>query len=251
MGLFASPYTAPTADITPDTPRKKGVRRLLEVICRDYWRFFAAGWLALLAALPPVVGVVFGIFAQNLAVVLIAGCLGGVLAAPCFCGCMDTVLRSLRDEPNYWWHTWRRVVKENARRALALGAGFGTLLATQSFALTHPLLHGHSAVQGIVLAGLLVCTALMLCCFAQLVLVRCSLGQMLKNAVLFTMGFAPQALLAAAIWLGGAWLVGALGSAAVLPVLLGSFWLPMLLACFALYGALEKAFHLFDLQEKP
>ena len=46
---------------------------------------------------------------------LLAGIIGGLIAGPELSAMADTVLRSLRDEPGYWWETYRRVWKRNAR----------------------------------------------------------------------------------------------------------------------------------------
>ena len=45
----------------------------------------------------------------------------------------DTVLRSLRDEPGYWWETYRRVWKRNARESLVPGMLTGLVLSIQIF----------------------------------------------------------------------------------------------------------------------
>ena len=54
MGLFFSSdrFTRPGPGVRPDAPRKKGVARLAEIMGRDMWNFFRAGFLAFLACLP-------------------------------------------------------------------------------------------------------------------------------------------------------------------------------------------------------
>ena len=61
MGLFFSSdrFTRPGPGVRPDAPRKKGVARLAEIMGRDMWNFFRAGFLAFLGCLqvvefPPV-----------------------------------------------------------------------------------------------------------------------------------------------------------------------------------------------------
>ena len=46
MGLFSFSYNKPGPGVSPDTPRKRGVARLLEVLGRDMGPFFKAGFLA-------------------------------------------------------------------------------------------------------------------------------------------------------------------------------------------------------------
>ena len=48
---------------------------------------------------------------------MLGGLVGGMIAAPFLCGIFDTVLRALRDEPGYWWHTYRNAWKQNWRDA--------------------------------------------------------------------------------------------------------------------------------------
>lgn len=58
MGLFFSSdrFTRPGPGVRPDAPRKKGVARLAEIMGRDMWNFFRAGFLAFLGCLPFIIG---------------------------------------------------------------------------------------------------------------------------------------------------------------------------------------------------
>ena len=60
-GLFSFSYNKPGPGVSPDTPRKRGVARLLEVLGRDMGPFFKAGFLAVLGALPYIVGVALSV----------------------------------------------------------------------------------------------------------------------------------------------------------------------------------------------
>lgn len=68
---------------------------------------------------------------------LLAGIIGGLIAGPELSAMADTVLRSLRDEPGYWWETYRRVWKRNARESLIPGMLTGLVLSMQIFTLFH------------------------------------------------------------------------------------------------------------------
>lgn len=48
---------------------------------------------------------------------------------------LDTILRALRDEPGYWWHTYRMAWKQNWRESLLPGAGAGFCLGLWAFLL--------------------------------------------------------------------------------------------------------------------
>ena len=40
-----------------------------------------------------------------------------MIAAPQIVGLNDTILRTLRDEPGYWWETYRRTWKRNLKES--------------------------------------------------------------------------------------------------------------------------------------
>ena len=82
MGLFSFSYNKPGPGVSPDTPRKRGVARLLEVLGRDMGPFFKAGFLAVLGALPYIVGVALSVMTHSLLVLMVAAILGGMIAAP-------------------------------------------------------------------------------------------------------------------------------------------------------------------------
>ena len=53
------------------------------------------------------------------------GLLGGLIGGPFLSGMIDTTLRALRDEPGYWWHTYKRAWKQNWKQSLLRGALLG------------------------------------------------------------------------------------------------------------------------------
>ena len=63
MGLFFSSdrFTRPGPGVRPDAPRKKGIARLAEIMGRDMWNFFRAGFLAFLGCLPFIIGMFFAV----------------------------------------------------------------------------------------------------------------------------------------------------------------------------------------------
>ena len=60
-----------------------------------------------------------------------------MIAAPQIVGLNDTILRSLRDEPGFWWATYRRAWKRNVKASLLPGAVCGLLLAMEIFTAFH------------------------------------------------------------------------------------------------------------------
>ena len=137
MALFNFHFDRPGPGVSPDAPRKKGPARFFEMLGRDFVSFYLAGMLALASAMPFVLGVWFAVATHSLVPLLLAGVLGGMIAAPQLCGLLDTILRSLRDEPGFWWTTYRRAWKRNAKASLLPGAIGGLLLAMQIFTVFH------------------------------------------------------------------------------------------------------------------
>ena len=107
MGLFSN-YNKPGPGVAPDAPRKRGLSRLIEILGRDMGSFFKAGMLAFASCIPFVAGAVLAVLSHGLLVMIIAGIVGGALAGPQLTALADTILRSLRDEPGFWWQTYRR-----------------------------------------------------------------------------------------------------------------------------------------------
>lgn len=88
--------------------RKVGIARFFELLGRDLWSFYRASFLCCAAFLPGFAAVLFGLMAHLPLLCALGGALGGALAGPFLVGLADTVLRALRDEPGYWWHTYKR-----------------------------------------------------------------------------------------------------------------------------------------------
>ena len=106
MGLFMRNFDKPGPGVSPDAPRKKGAARFFEILGRDFSTIWLAGILAMLGGLPFAAGVWFAVETHSLVPLVIAGVLGGMIAAPQIVGLNDTILRTLRDEPGYWWETY-------------------------------------------------------------------------------------------------------------------------------------------------
>ena len=72
-----SEYMPEGAGINPDTPRKKGFARLVEILSRDLDGIFLSGSLALLACVPAAVLVGIALWMGNLPLCLLAACCTG------------------------------------------------------------------------------------------------------------------------------------------------------------------------------
>ena len=130
-------YDRPGPGVRPDEPRKKGAARWFEILGRDLGSFFKAGLLALLGFLPFMLLLSLAIASHAVIFVIAAGVVGGALAMPQIVGMADTLLRSLRDEPGFWWVTYRRAWKRNWKGCLVPGMVCGLVIAGQLFTLFH------------------------------------------------------------------------------------------------------------------
>ena len=245
MGLFFSSdrFTRPGPGVRPDAPRKKGVARLAEIMGRDMWNFFRAGFLAFLGCLPFIIGMFFAVETHALLFMLLAGIIGGLIAGPELSAMADTVLRSLRDEPGYWWETYRRVWKRNARESLVPGMLTGLVLSMQIFTLFHMSVISAGIVTWVLLILSFVITlGLESYIWPQIALLDLPLYGILKNSLLLFLGYLPRSLGAIAIkavyW--GAILLFFPLTTIILPFT--NFWLPMLPALLCIYQPLNKCF---------
>lgn len=246
MGLFHQNFDKPGPGISPNAPRKKGAARYFEVLTRDFSTFWMAGLLAMISSLPFALGLWFAVTTHSLIPMLLAGILGGMLAAPQIVGLNDTVLRALRDEPGYWWVTYRRAWKRNAKAALLPGAICGLLLAMEIFTAFHTET-GSVAVMVAIFVALILLAGIAQYLYAQVALVDLPFSSLLKNSLMLFLGYLPRSALGI-LWQGLYWAAIALFwplSGAVL--ILTSLWLPCSLSLLAIYPALNKS---FDLEAK-
>lgn len=244
MALFNFHFDRPGPGVSPDAPRKKGPARFFEMLGRDFISFYLAGMLALASAMPFVLGVWFAVTTHSLVPLLLAGVLGGMIAAPQLCGLLDTILRSLRDEPGFWWATYRRAWKRNAKASLLPGAIGGLLLAMQIFTVFHYDI-SVGVVPGALLAvGLFLLLGLAEFLFAQVALLEMPFAGMLKNSLFLFLGYLPRAALGV-LWQFVYWIVILLlWPLSGFALLITGFWLPALLTMQAIYPVLDKAFDL-------
>lgn len=244
MGLFTPNYLREGPGVPVNAPRKKGFARLLEVLGRDFKSFYIAGFLAMVSALPFCLGVWFAVQTHALAPLALAGVLGGMLMGPQISGLADTVLRSLRDEPGYFWATYRRAWKQNVKASLLPGALFGLAVAGQLFCFTlgqmPGILYGAMLVISVFLA-----VGLSLYMFVQIPLMDLPFPRLLANAALLLVGNLPGSLKALAAILVYAFLCWGFYplTLLILPVTLG-VWFPVLLAVMGVYPGLDRILHI-------
>ena len=242
-----NPPVQPNAvEATETRGRKVGAARFFELLGRDLWPFYKASILCVLGFAPGYAAVLFSTMAASLPLCLLSGAVGGLIAAPVFCGMLDTILRALRDEPGYWWHTYKRVWKQSFKSSLVPGAVFTLLWALVAYAaFVLPQMTTVSAGFALVLVlDMVLLLTLGSYYWMQNALFDAPVSKKLSNCVRMFLGFLPRTALSAVFQLGY-WLL----MAAVIPrcafiFLLTGLWVPNLLAMLAVYAPIEKSLHL-------
>ena len=250
MGLFPSAKDFEEGPgVDKNTPRKTGILRFFEVVGRDLTGMFLANFLACLGFVPGICIVLFGFASGSLVVMAAGAVIGGAIAGPCLAGVYDTVLRALRDEPGYWWSTYRRAFRQNWKSSILPCIFYGLIITLQVslvyFCVTMPA-RGVQVGTGIwvgAILNLIVFHMLFTYMWPQVVLLNQPFHQTLVNSLLCMLGFLPHALAASLLQIvfwGIVILTMPLG--VVLMVLLG-FWFTTEICCQMITGDLERVFH--------
>ena len=186
---------------TPIQGRKVGIARFFELLGRDLWPLYKSGILCVLGFLPGTALAVFGMMAGSALLTVVGGVVGGLVGGPFLSGMIDTVLRALRDEPGYWWNTYKRAWKQNWRQSLVPGALLGLFVGGWAWMLRAQAESGNTSTALWVtsFAGIFVCTGFFTWLLAQVPLVDLPLAQIAKNAGLMFFGFFPRTAAAALV----------------------------------------------------
>jgi len=240
MGIFSRNYDSQVPE-EGDLPRKKGVARFFELLGRDLANYFKSGVLAFLGLLPFLIGISFSVSSHAVLPMLVSGVFGGMLAAPQICGVADTILRSMRDEPGWWWGTYRKAWKRNAKASLVPGAIFGLVSAIQLFVLFHLDLLAISNMLLLIVSAIF-SLGLMSYLIPMLVLLDVPVGGLFKNSAILFLGHLPRSILAALAQLVCAAVILMFFPYSIVVLLLVSFWLPFLMAFLVIYPILDETF---------
>ena len=235
----------PGPGVFPDAPRKKGAKRWFEIAGRDFGKLWFGGFMALLGMVPYLLGLYFSIASHLLLALFVSCAVGGMLAGIFWSALMDTILRSLRDEPMMWRYNWIAAIKRDWRQCLLPGALCGEVFGVQFFMLYH-LQPGGAGLPLLVLllAGLILMTCFAVWMWPQIPLFTLPLPMLVKNTLLLALGHVLPTLGATLVWL--VYLAAALFlspiSMLVLPIT--SIWLPFSIGLLMIYRPLEGAFDL-------
>ena len=223
-----------------------GLPRFFELLGRDLWPLYKSSFLCVLGFLPGTALAILGMMGRSALLTVLGGVLAGLVGGPFLSGMIDTVLRALRDEPGYWWHTYKRAWKQNWKQSLVPGALLGLFVGSWAWMLRTQAESGNTstAVWVASLVGIFVCTGFFAWLLAQVPLVDLPLPQIAKNAGLMFFGFFPRTVAAAlvlALYWGAILLYMPL---TIIFVVVFGFWLPVTIAMMILYEGLDKVFKL-------
>ena len=248
MGLFSN-YSKPGPGVDKDAPRKTGVGRFFELVGRDMNGMFLANLLACLGFVPVICLVYIGFLMNSLLVMLVSAALGGILAGPVLAGMYDTVLRALRDEPGYWWTTYRRAFRQNFKASILPGIVYCVIVTLQIFVVYFcfsMLAQGVNVGTGMWVAAVLnlvVFHMLFAYMWPQVVLLDQPFRQTLANSVRCMLAFLPHALAASIVQILFWGIVILCMPLGILLMLVFGFWFTCEISCQIVSGDLERAFH--------
>lgn len=250
MGLFPSANDFKDGrGVDKDTPRKTGVGRFFELVGRDMSGMFLANLLTCLGFIPVSCLVFIGFLMNNLMVMAVSAIIGGAIAGPFLAGMYDTVLRALRDEPGYWWTTYRRAFRQNFRASILPGILYCLVVTLQIFLVYFcfsMLAEGINVGTGMWVAAvlnLLVFHMLFAYMWPQVVLLDQPFHQTLANSLRCMLAFLPHALAAAIVQILFWGIVILSMPLGLLLMIVFGFWFTCEVCCQIISGDLERVFH--------
>lgn len=250
MGLFPSANDFKDGrGVNKDTPRKTGLGRFFELVGRDMNGMFLANLLTCLGFIPVICLVYIGFLMNSLPVMVVSAVVGGVLAGPVLAGMYDTVLRALRDEPGYWWTTYRRAFRQNFKASILPGILYCVVVTLQIFIVYFcfsMLAQGVNVGTGMWVAAVLnlvVFHMLFAYMWPQVVLLDQPFHQTLANSIRCMLAFLPHALAASIVQILFWGLVILCMPLGLLLMIVFGFWFTCEICCQIVSGDLERVFH--------
>lgn len=250
MGLFPSANDFKDGrGVDKDTPRKTGLGRFFELVGRDMNGMFLANLLTCLGFIPVICLVYIGFLMNSLPVMVVSAVVGGVPAGPVLAGMYDTVLRALRDEPGYWWTTYRRAFRQNFKASILPGILYCVVVTLQIFIVYFcfsMLAQGVNVGTGMWVAAVLnlvVFHMLFAYMWPQVVLLDQPFHQTLANSIRCMLAFLPHALAASIVQILFWGLVILCMPLGLLLMIVFGFWFTCEICCQIVSGDLERVFH--------
>lgn len=224
-----------------------GFPRFLELLDRDFKRFFFINLLTLLGFLPLIAGIIAAILSSSSFILILSCIIGGAIAGP-FLACMyDIIFRSLRDTSTQWIKNYQRAFKQNWKQAVLAGIIFHLLFGFYLFMLlifwwteTFPSL----GTLFIYMLGLLIITMFSSLYWPQLILFEQTQKQRLKNCLLFMIRFFWKTLGCSLLQIGYWLLMVLIFPLSIFLLPITGIWFVLFISNFLLYDTLNEAFQI-------
>lgn len=260
MSWFDAFYGGNGRGVSPNEPEKKGLRRFLQMLGRDFGQLFATNFLVCALILPAALGISLGIVLLNFPLTLLAGIVGGMIAGLGLLVMASCALRSLCNDPSPWMSRMGRTIAAKWKKALPLGAILMTLLGGLCFVwafvleLVNAGQYPGSAVLvflGFDMAALAVVGSLMTAALAAAPAGEDALSGLLRAAGRMLLVSPGRALGGSAVIFGGTAILILLFPISTFWALLFGFWLPVLIAMQIFFPLLRDLYSLDVEQSGP
>lgn len=242
MGLFTP--EDPSYDINV---RQTGFYRYKQLLS-----FHAGHWMCLnlatvAGALPLAGGIAYSVLTSSVLVLLPCSVLGGMLLGPFLAGMYDAILRGLRDDPMNWRKAYCQSWRQNWKDSLLPGGVLGLLAGLYAF-MAHLFWWSQTPVSAGTLALCLFSMLLVLLLgtlyWPQVVLFRQTVGNRLRNILLFAAKYLWRVLGAAALQMVYLAVMVLFAPWTILLIPLLGFWYILFLSQLMIYEQLDEAFQI-------
>ena len=241
MPLFPD-YNTPGPGIPDGMPRLTGMRRIVEMLSRDFNPFMLAGFVNLVTMLPLIFLIGYAVALHSVLFALIGGLAGGLIAAPCFYGLADVLLRSLRDAPADGIHRYKAALAANWKSTLVPGMVCGVIFSLEVFIILHLPQLGGLGLALCEMVSMIVFVGVFLWGLAQHVLLDLSFGERIKNSLILYFRHIFKSLAAVAVMMIYLFMIIRMFPASVFILLVCGLWLPLLIVYQIIYPQLDEIF---------
>lgn len=208
MGAFWQRYNEPGPGVDPEEPRKKGIRRFLEIVGQDAGNLVKLSLIYQGFLLPSQVLFLLFIYMGSaqpgltplLFLPLFLG--AAVVVGPAATARFYCLTKMLMDMPGFLWHDFWKAFKENFRSTAIPGIVYSSILAVQAY-MVFAILLSTEPVNYMFMASILVSIILFSMLtpyyFLQAAYLEQSQGVRLKNTVFLSFGHLKRSIILAVV----------------------------------------------------
>ncbi len=221
-------------------------------IVDNFTRLFLTNLICVVFLIPALTGFMLGSLWNRPQILLLAGVLGGALAAPSYIAMYDAALMSYRGYPGRWWERYKLVLKREWKGSLVPGMVIGLITAMVVNIVTN--LHDGNRLPDMMLVSIVIAVAVALAIFTyfwiQRLMLDLSLKQIIRNSWLMAM-MHPAVTLGAIAFRAVYWglLLILYPYSIVFLVFLG-VWFPSFMTVRIVYNTLDKDMRLDERYEQ-